>query len=106
MSSYSARSARAVRKLREPAPLDFEAEPRVLRGADLAYVAFPSDKITETVEVAGGIYCDLDSAGEVMGVEIFNYSRYEDSAGDNALGILKRLPSIWLVPIILQFYAP
>ena len=64
------------------------------RSLDLAYVALLSGKITETLEVASGIYCDLDNAGEVMGMEIFNYSRYEDSAGDNALGTLKRLPLI------------
>ena len=61
---------------------------------DLAYTAFLSGKITETIEVGNGIYCDFNREGEVMGVEIFNYSLYEDKVDGHAPSVLKRLPSI------------
>lgn len=61
------------------------------RTFDVAYIGLLNGRISETVEVSDGIYYDLDSYGEIVGVEIFNYSRYQ--AGDEkTLSIFERLP--------------
>lgn len=62
------------------------------RTFDTAYVALLSGRIAETIEVGDGIYYDLDNYGEIVGAEVFNFSRY--GTGDSSsLDILERLPS-------------
>ena len=58
---------------------------------DVAYVGLLSGKIVETLEVASGIYYDVDTYGEILGVEIFNYSRYRVDE-DDSLSIFEQLP--------------
>lgn len=58
---------------------------------DVAYVALLSGRIAETTEVAEGVYYDLDPYGEIVGAEIFGYSRFERSENEG-LSILERLP--------------
>lgn len=62
------------------------------RTFDVAYVALLSGRIAETVEVGNGIYYDLDNYGEIVGAEVFNFSRYGTGDG-STLNILERLPS-------------
>jgi len=60
------------------------------RSCDLAYVGLLHGEIAETVEEAHGIYYDLDSYGDVLGVEICGYSQYQTAKGD-PLSIFERL---------------
>lgn len=60
------------------------------RACDLAYVGLLHGEIAETVEEADGIYYDLDSYGDVLGVEICGYSQYQTAEGD-LLSIFERL---------------
>ncbi len=60
-------------------------------GSHRIWVALLSGRIAETNEVAEGIYYDLDPNGEIVGVEIFAYSRYPDRS-DDGLGVLEHLP--------------
>ena len=48
------------------------------RAHDVAYISLLHGEIAETLEVASGIYHDVDSFGEVLGVEVFDYSRYKE----------------------------
>lgn len=61
------------------------------RAHDVAYVSLLSGKIAETLEVASGVYYDVDAYGEVLGVEVLNYSRYRMGEDDSA-SIFERLP--------------
>lgn len=58
---------------------------------DVAYVGLLSGKIAETVEAGSGVYYDLDNYGEIVGVEIFDYSRYQTDEGDSR-SVFERLP--------------
>lgn len=58
---------------------------------DVAYVGLLSGRIAETIEVDSGVYYDLDGYGEIVGVEIFNYSRYQAGEGDSR-SVFERLP--------------
>lgn len=61
------------------------------RSCDLAYVGLLHGRMAETVEAGEGIYYDVDHHGEILGVEISNYSRYQTGGGD-AMSVLERLP--------------
>lgn len=61
------------------------------RDYDVAYVSLLHGRIAETLEAASGIYYDVDAYGEILGVEIFDYSQYE-TGGDSSLSIFERLP--------------
>lgn len=61
------------------------------RAHDVAYVSLLSGRITETFEVASGVYYDVDAYGEVLGVEILNYSHYRVDE-DDSRSIFERLP--------------
>jgi len=58
---------------------------------DVAYVGLQHGKIAETIEAGEGIYYDLDSYGEILGVEIISYSHYGTAEGDSS-SIFERLP--------------
>ena len=58
---------------------------------DVAYVGLFGGRIAETIEAGSGIYYDLDSYGEIVGVEIFDYSRYHTGEGDTR-SVFERLP--------------
>lgn len=61
------------------------------RAHDVAYVSLLHGRIAETLEAASGIYYDVDAYGEILGVEILNYSHY--CAGeDDSQSIFERLP--------------
>ncbi len=47
---------------------------------DLAYVAFLNGKIAKTIEVALGIYDDLNEYDEILGTEVFDYSLHFGAA--------------------------
>jgi uncharacterized protein YuzE len=59
---------------------------------DVAYVGLLSGRIAETIEVSSGVFYDLDSYGEILGVEILDYSRYQDTEG-KSVSIFERLPT-------------
>ena len=44
---------------------------------DIAYIALVNGEIAETMEAGNGIYCDLDGFGEIIGMEMFDYSCHE-----------------------------
>lgn len=58
---------------------------------DVAYVGLLSGRIAETIEAGSGVYYDLDGYGEIVGVEIFDYSRYQTGEGDSR-SVFERLP--------------
>lgn len=58
---------------------------------DVAYVGLLSGRIAETIEAGSGVYYDLDGFGEIVGVEIFDYSRYQVGEGDSR-SVFERLP--------------
>ncbi len=60
------------------------------RDLDVAYVGLQHGRIAETIEAGEGIYYDLDSYGEILGVEIIGYSQYQ-TEGDS-LSVFERLP--------------
>ena len=61
------------------------------RAHDVAYVSLLHGRITETLEAASGIYYDVDAYGEILGVEIFDYSHYCVGEEDSQ-SIFERLP--------------
>lgn len=51
---------------------------------DVAYVGLLSGRIAKTTEVGCGVFFDLADDGEVVGLEILNYSRYQPGENDSA----------------------
>ena len=43
--------------------------------ADAIYIRLSNARIKKTIKVKGGVFADLDSKGNIRGIEILNFSR-------------------------------